>query len=75
MLTPLTCALCREPLDAERVISVDGVDLHPDCYDVERYTDPTGAAGESRAAESLADMSSAAMDAVAARGLMVVGHL
>ena len=49
MMGFLKCALCGEPLDAERVISVDGVDLHPDCYDVERYTDPSGAAGESRA--------------------------
>jgi hypothetical protein len=71
----LKCALCGEPLDAERVISVDGVDLHPDCYDVERYTDPTGAAGESRAVESFAGVSGAAMDAIAARGLMVVGYL
>jgi hypothetical protein len=74
-MPPLMCALCGGPLDSRNMVSIDGLDLHPGCYEAERYTDPSAAAGESTASESLAGVPAEVYEAIRARGLVVAAYL
>jgi hypothetical protein len=67
------CAACGDELPRAEAVAAYGQTFHHACYAAERFADPDGFTLEPF--DSSADMSAAALEAIAARGLDVVAYL
>ena len=66
------CSACGGDLEPAEAMTFKGQPFHEHCYLAERFADPDALMSEG---DAPADVPSAVLEAIAARGVVVVAHL